>query len=120
MDVVVSHVFRERNRVANLLANVESKLRETTWRLEQQLVEEQAARLKAEENAQAAKMKSNDEICELRGNLQKAQRETVELRNRSERSRENPIQTLSHLQCQNRYQPVATSRLASPATYKPD
>ncbi|KAM7460991.1 hypothetical protein LguiA_029112 [Lonicera macranthoides] len=66
---------------------VESKLRETTRRLEQQLAEEQAARLKAEENAQAAKMKSNDEIRELRGNLQKAQRETVELRNPSERSR---------------------------------
>ncbi|KAM7465000.1 hypothetical protein LguiB_012562 [Lonicera macranthoides] len=87
MDVVVSHVFRERNRIANLLANVESKLRETTRKLEQQLAEEQAARLKAEENAQAAKMKSNDEIRELRGNLQKAQRETVELRNPSERSR---------------------------------
>ncbi|KAM7464992.1 hypothetical protein LguiB_012554 [Lonicera macranthoides] len=66
---------------------VESKLRETTRRLEQQLAEEQAARLKAEENAQAAKMKSNDEIRKLRGNLQKAQRETVELRNPSERSR---------------------------------
>ncbi|KAM7460990.1 hypothetical protein LguiA_029111 [Lonicera macranthoides] len=60
---------------------VESKLRETTRRLEQQLVEEQAARLKVEENAQAAQVKSNNEIHELRGNLQKTQREMVELRN---------------------------------------
>ncbi|KAM7465002.1 hypothetical protein LguiB_012564 [Lonicera macranthoides] len=102
-SMILVHIL-ERNRVANLLANVgcidrkfllytrweelvESKLRETARRLEQQLVEEQAARLKAKENAQAAKMKSNDEIRELRRNLQKAQRETVELRNRSERSR---------------------------------
>ncbi|KAM7460983.1 hypothetical protein LguiA_029104 [Lonicera macranthoides] len=66
---------------------VESKLRETTRRLEQQLAEEQAARLKVEENAQATQMKSNNEIRELRGNLQEVQRETVELRNRSGRSR---------------------------------
>ncbi|KAM7460966.1 hypothetical protein LguiA_029096 [Lonicera macranthoides] len=101
MDVVVSHVFRERNRIANLLANVgcidrkfllftrweelvESKLRETTRKLEQQLAEEQAARLKVEENAQAAQMKSNDEIRELRGNLQKTQMEMFVLQNRPE------------------------------------
>ncbi|KAM7512695.1 hypothetical protein LguiB_011570 [Lonicera macranthoides] len=84
MDVVVSRVFREHNRIANLLANVESKLRETTRRLEQQLAEEQAARLRAEENAQAAQMKSNDEIRQLRENLEKAQRETDELRKRAE------------------------------------
>ncbi|KAM7509381.1 hypothetical protein LguiA_019834 [Lonicera macranthoides] len=63
---------------------VESKLRETTRRLEQQLAEEQAARLRAEENAQAAQMKSNDEIRQLRENLEKAQRETDELRKRAE------------------------------------
>lgn len=66
------------------ILQVESKLRETTWRLEQQLAEEQAARLKAEENAQAAQMKSNDEIRQLRENLEKAQRETDELRKRAE------------------------------------
>lgn len=59
---------------------VELKLRETTQRLEQQLAEEQAARLKAEEMAQAAQQKSNDEICKLRENLERAQRETEELR----------------------------------------
>ncbi|KAJ8436426.1 hypothetical protein Cgig2_013467 [Carnegiea gigantea] len=59
---------------------VELKLRETTQRLEQQLAEEQAARLKAEEMAQAAQQKSNDEIRRLRENLERAQRETEELR----------------------------------------
>ncbi|XP_051123541.1 immune-associated nucleotide-binding protein 9 isoform X2 [Andrographis paniculata] len=59
---------------------VESKLKETTHRLEKQLVEEQNARLKAEAMAQAAQEKSNDEIRKLRENLEKAQRETEELR----------------------------------------
>uniref|UniRef100_A0A9I9CKX8 AIG1-type G domain-containing protein n=1 Tax=Cucumis melo TaxID=3656 RepID=A0A9I9CKX8_CUCME len=62
---------------------VESKLRETTMRLEQQLAEEQAARLKAEENAQHAQRKSNDEIRQLREHLQKAEEE---LRKRGESS----------------------------------
>ncbi|XP_004150153.1 immune-associated nucleotide-binding protein 9 [Cucumis sativus] len=62
---------------------VESKLRETTMRLEQQLAEEQAARLKAEENAQHAQRKSNDEIRQLREHLQRAQEE---LRKRGESS----------------------------------
>ncbi|KAK4413394.1 Immune-associated nucleotide-binding protein 9 [Sesamum alatum] len=59
---------------------VESKLRETTHRLEQQLAEEQAARLKAEAMAQAAQMKSDDEMRQLRERLERAQRETEELR----------------------------------------
>ncbi|KAJ8769884.1 hypothetical protein K2173_008966 [Erythroxylum novogranatense] len=64
---------------------VESKLREATHRLEQQLADEQAARLKAEETAQLAQMRSNDEIRQLRENLEKAQRETEELRKRAEK-----------------------------------
>ncbi|GJW29551.1 putative AIG1-type guanine nucleotide-binding (G) domain-containing protein [Tanacetum coccineum] len=63
---------------------VESRLKETTLRLEQQLAEEQVARLKAEELAYAAQMKSNDEIRKLRENLEKAQKETDELRKRAE------------------------------------
>lgn len=63
---------------------VESKLKETTTRLEQQLAEEQAARLKAEEIAQLAQKKSNDEIRKLRENLERAQRETEELRKQAE------------------------------------
>ncbi|KAL8467335.1 hypothetical protein ACS0TY_036164 [Phlomoides rotata] len=59
---------------------VESKLREVTHRLELQLAEEQTARLRAEEVAQAAQLKSNDEIRKLRENLERAQRETEELR----------------------------------------
>ncbi|KAK1554966.1 hypothetical protein Q3G72_019773 [Acer saccharum] len=58
---------------------VELKLTQTTTRLEQQLAEEQAARLKAEENAQIAQEKSNDEIRKLRENLESAKRETEEL-----------------------------------------
>ncbi|KAI4332339.1 hypothetical protein L6164_017258 [Bauhinia variegata] len=60
---------------------VESKLKEATSRLEQQLAEEQAARLKAEENAMLAQMRSNDEIQKLREHLQKAEEE---LRRRGE------------------------------------
>lgn len=60
---------------------VESRLRETTNRLEQQLAEEQAARLKAEENAQQAQQISNEEIRKLREHLELAQEE---LRKRGE------------------------------------
>ncbi|XP_022152452.1 immune-associated nucleotide-binding protein 9-like [Momordica charantia] len=60
---------------------VELKLRETTMRLEQQLAEEQSARLKAEEHAQKAQKESNDEIRKLREHLQKAEEE---LRRRGE------------------------------------
>ncbi|KAK1553749.1 hypothetical protein Q3G72_003050 [Acer saccharum] len=63
---------------------VELKLRETTTRLEQQLAEEQAARLRAEEIAHIAQEKSNDEIRKLRENLERAQRETEELRKQAE------------------------------------
>ncbi|KAK9271002.1 hypothetical protein L1049_026590 [Liquidambar formosana] len=66
---------------------VESKLRETTTRLEHQLAEEQAARLKAQEMAQLAQMKSNDEIRKLREHLEKAQKETEELRKQAESGR---------------------------------
>lgn len=61
------------------------KLKETTSRLEQQLAEEQAARLNAEAMAQAAQMKSNDEIQKLRENLERAQRESEELRRLAEK-----------------------------------
>ncbi|GAY68873.1 hypothetical protein CUMW_267530, partial [Citrus unshiu] len=63
---------------------VESKLKETA-RLEQQLIEKQATPLKGEEVAQLAQMKSNDEICKLRENLERGQRETEELRKRAEK-----------------------------------
>jgi hypothetical protein len=47
------------------------KLKETTTRLEQQLAEEKAARLKAEEQARLNQEKSNDDILELREKLAK-------------------------------------------------
>ncbi|KAH9781273.1 Immune-associated nucleotide-binding protein 9 [Citrus sinensis] len=67
------------------LIEVESKLKETTIRLEQQLAEEHAARLKADEAAQLAQMKSNEEICKLRENLERVQWEAEELRKRAEK-----------------------------------
>jgi len=66
---------------------VELKLKETTSRLELQLAEEQAARLKAEETAQIAQMKSNDEIRKLREHLERAQQETDHLRKQAESGR---------------------------------
>ncbi|CAJ1978217.1 unnamed protein product [Sphenostylis stenocarpa] len=54
---------------------VESKLKEATTRLEQQLAEEQAARLKAENNAMLAQRRSDDEIRKLREHLEKANEE---------------------------------------------
>ncbi|CAA0818444.1 P-loop containing nucleoside triphosphate hydrolases superfamily protein [Striga hermonthica] len=66
---------------------VESKLKETTHRLEQQLAEEQSARHKAEALAQAAQMKSNDEIRKLREHLERAQKETEELRKHAQSGR---------------------------------
>jgi hypothetical protein len=47
------------------------KLKETTTRLEQQLAEEKAARLKVEEQAHLNQEKSNDDIFELREKLAK-------------------------------------------------
>ncbi|CAN1147806.1 Immune-associated nucleotide-binding protein 9 [Linum perenne] len=64
---------------------VEAKLREATTKLEQQLAAEQAARLRAEEVAQKAQLQSSDEIRQLRENLERAQRETEELRKRAEK-----------------------------------
>ncbi|KAH9619365.1 hypothetical protein KSS87_011666 [Heliosperma pusillum] len=59
---------------------VESKLRETTKRLEEQLAKEHAARLEAEEKALADRGKSNEEIRKLRENLDRARKETADLR----------------------------------------
>ncbi|KAL8162602.1 hypothetical protein V2J09_014091 [Rumex salicifolius] len=59
---------------------VESKLSDTTKRLERQLAEEQEARLRAEKYAQNAQKESNEEIRKLRENLERAQKETEELR----------------------------------------
>ncbi|OVA00138.1 AIG1 [Macleaya cordata] len=67
-------------QLSRITEMVELKLRETTQRLEQQLAEEQAARMKAEEIAQKAQMKSSNEIHELRRSLERAQKETEELR----------------------------------------
>lgn len=53
-------------------------------RLEKQLAEEQAARLKAERGAQEARMKSEKEINQLREELRRAHEESQEFRKRAE------------------------------------
>ncbi|XP_010461214.1 PREDICTED: immune-associated nucleotide-binding protein 8 isoform X1 [Camelina sativa] len=58
---------------------VEKKLRETAKRLEQQLGEEQAARIEAEKRANEVQKRSSDEIKKLRENLERAEKETKEL-----------------------------------------
>jgi len=50
-------------------------LKEATKRLEKQLAEEQAARLRAEDSAKLAQKKSDDEIRKLRKHLEKAHEE---------------------------------------------
>ncbi|XP_024044350.1 immune-associated nucleotide-binding protein 9 [Citrus clementina] len=73
------------DQIKRITEVVESKLKETTIRLEQQLAEEHAARLKADGAAQLAQMKSNEEICKLRENLERVQWEAEELRKRAEK-----------------------------------
>ncbi|CAA7396499.1 unnamed protein product [Spirodela intermedia] len=82
---LLDHLYKQYNdQLKRITEMVETKLRETTKRLEQQLAEEQAARLKAEELAEAAQQRSNDEIRRLRENLEKAQRDTEDLRRRAQ------------------------------------
>lgn len=69
------------------MIQVESKLRDTTQRLEKQLQQEQAARLLAEKLAQAAQRRSSDEIHKLRESLEKAKQETEDLRKHAESGR---------------------------------
>ncbi|KDO38890.1 hypothetical protein CISIN_1g040649mg, partial [Citrus sinensis] len=64
------------DKIKRIIEMVESKLKETITRVEQQLAEEQATRLKEEEVAQLAQRKSNEEIHKLRENLERTQRET--------------------------------------------
>ncbi|XP_027091511.1 immune-associated nucleotide-binding protein 9-like isoform X2 [Coffea arabica] len=59
---------------------VETKLREATHELEQQLAEEQDARLKAEQTVRETLAKSDNEICKLRQNLETSQRLAEQLK----------------------------------------
>jgi hypothetical protein len=54
---------------------VEEKLNSTVEKLQQQLMEEQNARLEAERIALAAMMRSQEEIRQLKKSLKKAQQE---------------------------------------------
>ncbi|KAL1219699.1 Immune-associated nucleotide-binding protein 9 [Cardamine amara subsp. amara] len=66
-------------QLSRITEMVETKLRETARRLEQQLGEEQAARLEAEKRASEVQKRSSDEIKKLRENLERAEKETKEL-----------------------------------------
>ncbi|EFH70056.1 hypothetical protein ARALYDRAFT_473550 [Arabidopsis lyrata subsp. lyrata] len=67
---------RQLSRITEM---VETKLRETAKRLEQQLGEEQAARIEAEKKVNEVQKRSSDEIKKLRENLERAEKETKEL-----------------------------------------
>jgi hypothetical protein len=59
---------------------VEEKLNCTVEKLQEQLMEEQNARLQAEKVAYEARMKSEEEINKLKESLRKAQLENEEFR----------------------------------------
>jgi len=59
---------------------VEEKLNCTVQKLQEQLMEEQNARLQAEKVAYEARMKSEEEINKLKESLRKAQLENEEFR----------------------------------------
>lgn len=61
---------------------METKLRETAKRLEQQLAEEQAARLEVEERVNEVHKHTTDEFKRLRENLERAEKDTKELQKR--------------------------------------
>ncbi|KAK1617573.1 hypothetical protein QYE76_023090 [Lolium multiflorum] len=67
-------------QLANITAMVEDKLNCTVEKLQCQLMEEQNARLEAERVAAEARMKSDEEIRQLRERLEKAQLENEEFR----------------------------------------
>jgi predicted transcriptional regulator len=59
---------------------VEEKLNITVDKLQQQLMEEQNARLEAERLAAEARLRSDEEIRKLKKRLEKAQQENEEFR----------------------------------------
>ncbi|KAG1370007.1 Immune-associated nucleotide-binding protein 9 [Cocos nucifera] len=72
------------DQLARITDMVEQKLKQTIGGLEQQLAEEQAARLEAEKLSREARMRSDDEIHMLRESLERAQKENEEYRKRAE------------------------------------
>lgn len=67
-------------QIKKIVEMVESRLRETTKMLQEQLAEEQAARMKAVQQAEDAQKKQMDEIKILREKLERAQQENEEVR----------------------------------------
>ncbi|MCD7460638.1 hypothetical protein HAX54_044004 [Datura stramonium] len=70
----------EINELQEPMVKVESKARDVTCRLLEQLVMERAARLAAEQNAKSDQTKSEDKIHELREHLQRAERKADEFK----------------------------------------
>ncbi|KAJ3675506.1 hypothetical protein LUZ60_004548 [Juncus effusus] len=75
------------DQLARITKMVEEKLNSTIERLEKELAEEQAARLKAQKVMEDARLKSDDEIRKLRESLEKAQRETEEFKRLAQNGR---------------------------------
>uniref|UniRef100_A0A0E0CLZ9 AIG1-type G domain-containing protein n=1 Tax=Oryza meridionalis TaxID=40149 RepID=A0A0E0CLZ9_9ORYZ len=67
-------------QLANITNMVEEKLNITVDKLQQQLMEEQNARLEAERLAAEARLRSDEEIRKLKKRLEKAQQENEEFR----------------------------------------
>ncbi|CAN6251919.1 unnamed protein product [Urochloa humidicola] len=76
-----NEIHRTRDeQLAHITIMVEEKLNHSVEKLQQQLMEEQNARLEAEKVALEARMKSEDEIQKLKESLRKAQLENEEFR----------------------------------------
>ncbi|CAL4887324.1 unnamed protein product [Urochloa decumbens] len=76
-----NEIHRTRDeQLAHITIMVEEKLNHSVEKLQQQLMEEQNARLEAEKVALEARMKSEDEIQKLKESLRKAQMENEEFR----------------------------------------
>ncbi|MFS7910567.1 hypothetical protein Hanom_Chr02g00107781 [Helianthus anomalus] len=61
-----------------VFTQVEPKLKEKTLSIERQLAEERAARLKAEEDAQATQKKSDEEILYIKEQIEMARRRNAQ------------------------------------------
>jgi len=84
-DEQISELKKEIHRtrdeqLAHITSMVEEKLNCTVEKLQEQLMEEQNARLQAEKVAYEARMKSEEEINKLKESLRKAQLENEEFR----------------------------------------
>ncbi|CAH8272773.1 unnamed protein product [Arabidopsis lyrata] len=79
-DMVESH---ENQQLSHMMERVETKLKDTQTRLEQQLKEEQAARLEMEKRANRVEKHSSDVVNRLRRDLERADRMIMQVKTKS-------------------------------------